>query len=220
MRHKASISSGLLFKRCLMSAVMSFYFFHCLPVFADDARVIGPVYPITETDFIQMAQKKIQEKMSGEDGKSWQDQQRLIRVAADRPSPVLGLRPTIHSRRWLFDPSFVIPSNVLSANGAILLKSGSRFNPLQKMHWDKSLLFIDGDDPAQVSWVKEQDKQLKGQDLLILVNGSLHAVAQQFPHKHIYFDQGGRLIQRLQITQVPAVVSQVGDQLEISEVKP
>ena len=106
-------------------------FFYCLPVFADDAKVIGPVYPITETDFIQMAQKKIQEKMSGEDGKSWQDQQRSIRVAADRPTPVLGLRPTIHSRRWLFDPSFVIPIDVRSANGPILLKSGSRFNPLK-----------------------------------------------------------------------------------------
>ncbi len=197
--------------------VMSFY---CLPVFAADAKVIGPVYPISETDFIQMAQKKIQEKMSSEDGKSWQDQQRSIRVAADRPTPVLGLRPTIHSRRWLFDPSFVIPSDVRSANGSILLKSGSRFNPLKITHWDQSLLFIDGEDPEQVSWAEAQDKQLKGQDLLILINGSLHALAQQFPHKHIYFDQGGRLTQRLQITQVPAIVSQVGDQLEISEVKP
>jgi conjugal transfer pilus assembly protein TraW len=197
--------------------MMSFY---CLPIFADDAKVIGPVYSITETNFIQMAQKKIQEKMSGEDGKGWQDQQRSIRVAADRPTPVLGLRPTIHSRRWLFDPSFVIPVDVRSANGSILLKSGSRFNPLKITHWDQSLLFFDGDDPAQVNWAKEQDKQLKGQDLLILVNGSLHALTQQFPHKHVYFDQGGRLIQRLQITQVPAVVSQVGDQLEISEVKP
>jgi conjugal transfer pilus assembly protein TraW len=194
--------------------------FYCLPIFADDVKVIGPIYPISETDFIQMAQKKIQEKMSGEDGKSWQDQQRSIRVAADRPTPVLGLRPTIHSRRWLFDPSFVIPRDVRSANGSILLKSGSRFNPLQRMHWDKSLFFFDGDDPAQVNWAKEQDKQLKGQDLFILVNGSLHTLAQQFPHKHIYFDQGGRLTQRLQITQVPAVVSQVGDQLEISEVIP
>jgi conjugal transfer pilus assembly protein TraW len=208
MRYKISI------------VVMSFYFFHFLPVFADEPKVIGPVYPITETDFIQMAQKKIQEEMSGKDGKSWQGQQRSIRVAADRPSPVLGLRPTIHSRRWLLDPSFVIPGDVRSANGSILLKSGSRFNPLQITHWDKSLLFFDGDDPAQVSWAQEQNKQLKGQDLLILVNGSLHTMAQQFPHKHVYFDQGGRLVQRLQITQVPAVVSQVGNQLEISEVKP
>lgn len=182
--------------------------------------MIGSVYPITETDFIQMAQKKIQEKMSDKDGKNWQDQQNLMKVAADRPVPVQGLRPTIHSRRWLFDPSFVIPTDVRSANGAILLKSGSRFNPLNITHWDQSLFFIDGDDPAQVSWAKEQDKPLKGQDLLILVNGSLHTLAQQFPHKHIYFDQGGRLTQRLHITQVPAVVSQVGDQLEISEVRP
>ena len=145
---------------------MSFYFFHCLPVFADDAKVIGPVYPITETDFIQMAQKKIQEKMSGEDGKGWQDQQRSIRVAADRPTPVLGLRPTIHSRRWLFDPSFVIPSDVRSANGSILLKSGSRFNPLRKSALEKSLIFFDGDDPGQVSWAQSRTNKLAGQDVI------------------------------------------------------
>ncbi len=200
--------------------MMSFYFFHFLPVFANDSKVIGPVYPITETDFIQMAQKKIQEKMSGEDGKSWQDQQKSIRVTVDRPTPVPGLRPTVHSRRWFFDPSFVIPVDVRSANGSILLKSGSRFNPLKITHWDKSLLFFDGDDSVQVSWAREQDKQLKGQDLLVLVNGSLQTLAQQFPNKHIYFDQGGRLTQRLQITHVPAIVQPIGDQLEISEVKP
>ncbi len=208
MRYKISIS------------VMFFYFFHCLPVFAQDAKVIGPVYPITETNFIQMAQKKIQEKMSGDDGKRWQDQQRSIRVAADRPTPVLGLRPTIHSRRWLFDPSFVIPTDVRSANGSILLKSGSRFNPLEKVRLKSALIFFDGDDRDQVTWAQAQNKALVGQVWLILVNGSLQTVSSQFPHQKVYFDQGGRLTQRLQITQVPAVVSQVGDQLEINEVKP
>ncbi len=205
MRYKVSI------------AMMVFYF---LPVFADDAKVIGPVYPITETDFIQMAQKKIQEKMIGDDSKSWQDQQRSMRVAADRPTPVLGLRPTIHSRRWLFDPSFVIPVDVRSANGSILMKVGSRFNPLEKINLKSALIFFDGDDPDQVAWAQRKNEALKGRDLLILINGSLHSASLQFPHQHVYFDQGGRITQKLQITHVPAIVRQVDHQLEISEVTP
>ena len=107
-----------------------------------------------------------------------------IRVAADRPTPVLGLRPTIHARRWLFDPSFVIPIDVRSANGSIVLKSGSRFNPLEKISLKKSLIFFNGDDPEQVTWAQEQNQALKGQDLLILVNGSLHEAGSTISRKN------------------------------------
>ena len=194
----------------------------CLSIFAKDLGMIGVMYPIAETDFVTMAQKKIQEKLGSDGGISrWQIQQKeSLRVAADRPTPVSGLISTIQVRQWFWDPSFVIPHNVRSANGAIVLKAGERFNPLEKVSLKNALIFFNGDDPQQLSWAQEQNKIFKGRVLLILVNGSLHEVQSYFPQKHVYFDQGGRLTQKLQITQVPAIVRQVGKQLEISEVKP
>jgi conjugal transfer pilus assembly protein TraW len=193
----------------------------CLSIFAKDLGVVGSTYPIAETDFVTMAQQKIREQLGSDGLSGWQiQQQEAIRVAADHPVPVEGLRPTIQSHRRFWDPSIVIPYDVRSANGAIVVKAGTRFNPLEKNSLKNALIFFNGDDPEQVSWAQKQNQALKGRVLLILVNGSLSQVQSHFPQKHVYFDQGGRLTQKLQITQIPAIVTQVGSQLEISEVKP
>ncbi len=200
----------------ILVTVLSFY---ALPVVAKDLGTIGSVYSIDESDFIVMVQKKIQRNLTHNNG--WQaQQQESVRVAADRPLPVQGLHPTILTRQWLWDPSFVIPFDVRAANGVILLKAGSRFNPLEKTSLRKALIFIDGDDPEQITWAEEQNRAFKGQILLILVNGSIRETASHFPRQKIYFDQGGLITQKLHIAQIPAIVSQVKDQLEIQEVKP
>ncbi len=204
-------------KACFIGMIT---FCYCLSVFSADPKIIGPVYVIAETDFIQMARQKIQTKISREGESGWQIQQKSIRVSADRPAPALGWRPTIHARRWLFDPSFVIPSDVRTANNSMLLKAGSRFNPLEKVRLKNTLIFFNGDDPEQLAWAHAQNKALSDQVVLILVKGSLQTVSAQFPHKKVYFDQGGLMIQKLGITQMPALVTQNKDQLEIQEVKP
>jgi conjugal transfer pilus assembly protein TraW len=210
-------------KILLLLMLGSFLGLCCLSmsIFAQDLGIVGATYPIAETDFVTMAQQKIQEKLNHDDIQGWQiQQQEAIRVAADRPVPVEGLGPTIQARQWFWDPSFVIPYDVRSANHAIVIKAGTRFNPLEKHRLKNDLIFFNGDNPEQVAWAQKQNEALKGRVLLILVNGSLHEVQSHFPQKHVYFDQGGKLTQKLQITQIPAIVTQVGSQLEISEVKP
>jgi conjugal transfer pilus assembly protein TraW len=208
-------------KILLLFMLGSFLGMCCLSIFAKDLGVAGTTYLIAETDFVTMAQQKIQKKLGDGSLQGWQiQQQEAIRVAADRPIPVEGLRPTIQARQWVWDPSIVIPYDVRSANGVIVIKAGSRFNPLEKTRLKNALVFLNGDDPEQVSWAQKQNQALKGRVLLILVNGSLHEVQSHFPQKHVYFDQNGRLTQKLQITQIPAIVTQVGSQLEINEVKP
>jgi conjugal transfer pilus assembly protein TraW len=208
-------------KILLLLMLGSFLGVCCLSIFAKDLGVVGSTYPIAETDFVTMAQQKIQEKLDHGGIQGWQiHQQESVRVAADRPVPVEGLRPTIQARRWLWDPSIVIPQDVRSANDVIVVKAGARFNPLEKTSLKNALIFLNGDDQEQLAWAQKQNQALKGQVLLILVNGSLHEVQSHFPQKHVYFDQGGQLTQKLQITQIPAIVTQVGSQLEISEVKP
>lgn len=190
-------------------------------IFAADLGVIGATYPIAETDFITMAQKKIQAQLNHDPLGRWRTQQQeLIKAAIDRPSPLAELHPSYQTRHWFWDPSFLIPHDVRSANGSIVLKAGARFNPLEKIHLKVALIFFDGDDPQQVAWVQKQNRRLKNRVLLILVKGSIRTVSLQFPQKQVFFDQGGRLTQRLQITQTPAIVQQVGARLKVNEVIP
>lgn len=189
-------------------------------LFAKDLGAIGTTYPIAETDFVQMAQAKLQHKIDNGDFARWQLQQSAeLKSSADRPAAAPGLQPALQTRRWLFDPSFIVPSDIKDANGRLLLPAGASLNPLSTLHWSKTLLFFDSDHSEQVEWAVKQNQALNGKGLLILVNGSLHDTALHFPRQRIYFDQGGRLIHRLQITHVPAMVGQAGEQLQITEVK-
>lgn len=190
------------------------------PIYAKDLGQIGHGYPIAETDFIEMAQTLIQNKMNrGEWRLGEAGDLRAIKNSADRPAAVPDLKPTQKPRQWLFDPSFVAPQNVTDAQGKLLFTAGSRVNPLTQWHWTKTLIFFDGDDPNQVEWLEKYNQKIKAQSLLILVQGSIHQTSLHFPHQKIYFDQGGKLVRRLGITQIPATVSSTSTALQITEVK-
>lgn len=189
------------------------------PVFASDLGVIGPVYPIAETDFMQQVQATLKQKEASGDLARWRTQQvEALQAAADRPAPVQGLRPTLHTQSWFWDPSIIIPTDMRDANGHLLLAAGSHFNPLTQIRTWTPLIFFDGDNPDQVAWAVSLNQQLQGKEHLILVNGSLSKTALSFPNNHLYFDQDGRLVQRLSITHIPAIVSQSGQRLAITEV--
>jgi conjugal transfer pilus assembly protein TraW len=75
------------------------------------------------------------------------------------------------------------------------------------------LLFLDGDDPAQVAWALKQDRQAK----LILVSGAPLELMKA-RQRRFYFDQGGKLTERFGISAVPARVRQQGRLLAVSEI--
>src|SRR3546814_4322186 len=75
------------------------------------------------------------------------------------------------------------------------------------------LLFLDGDDPDQLTWALKQDANAK----LILVKGAPLELMKA-RQRRFYFDQGGKLTERFGIRSVPARVRQQGRVLEISEI--
>ena len=75
------------------------------------------------------------------------------------------------------------------------------------------LLFVDGDDAAQLTWALRQSPGAK----LILVNGAPLELMKA-RQRRFYFDQGGKLVARFGIGAVPARVRQHGRLLEISEI--
>lgn len=80
-------------------------------------------------------------------------------------------------------------------------------NPLQYVPFNQTLYFINGDDPAQVAWMKRQTPPTL-ESKIILVQGSIPEMQKSLDSR-VYFDQNGVLCQRLGIDQVPARVSAV-----------
>ena len=78
------------------------------------------------------------------------------------------------------------------------------------MHFDETLIFINGDNAAQVSWVyavAKQKDQMNQRYKIILVNGDIKVTSQSLNHR-VYFDQYGRLCQRFGIKHTPTLVFQ------------
>ncbi len=91
--------------------------------------------------------------------------------------------------------------------GRVFARQGEVMNPLQYVPFNQTLYFINGDDPAQVAWMKRQTPPTL-ESKIILVQGSIPEM-QKALDSRIYFDQNGVLCQRLGIDQVPARVSAV-----------
>lgn len=81
-------------------------------------------------------------------------------------------------------------------------------------------IFFNGEDPLQIEWVKHYLKSSileKKSVKLILTSGSLKKTSKILNSK-IYFDQSGAIAKKLNLTHVPAILSQNQKEIQLEEV--
>lgn len=122
----------------------------------------------------------------------------------------VGLKEACSPRLFYFDPSVKVHQDIKDDRGRVLIKAGTKVNPLQVHHLGEDLLFIDGTNERHVRWAERQGPNTKW----ILVSGQPGAISRA----NVYFDQHGWIVNRLGIKQVPARVSQFNQQLKVEEV--
>jgi conjugal transfer pilus assembly protein TraW len=193
---------------CLFAAVFS------SQAAAKDYGQVGTVFPIIEPDMLQVIENKLNHLQAS--GQIDAMNQRLVastRSKVNRPDPVAGIELAVKARSWLYDPSTVIDHDIKDHKGTIIAVAGTRVNPLDHIAVRAPLVFIDGDDAAQVAWaLKKYDDSAK----LILVRGApLELMTKR--QRRFYFDQAGSLTTKFGITRVPSVVEQAGKSMRITE---
>jgi len=179
----------------------------------------GSTYPIQEIDALKWIESRLLELQS--QGAIEKYQQRLQEKGVrsiEHPKPVSGLQHTLKPRVFEKDLSVVVKHDIVGAHGEIIQKAGTRLNPLKKVFSKKALLFLDGDDPKQLTWGLAQYQKNHGLVKLVLVNGPVLQLMREYQIP-FYFDQAGRLVRYFGITQVPAKVVQRRDRLVIEEIK-
>ena len=92
--------------------------------------------------------------------------------------------------------------------------AGQRVNPLAASGLSKKLVFVDGDDPAEVAWAMRLGSDQKAK--IIFVDGSPFELMKTH-QRRFYFDQEGRLTGHFGIRHTPALVEQKGDVLLVTE---
>lgn len=66
------------------------------------------------------------------------------------------------------DPSIVITDGVTAPDGTVLAYPGQRVNPFDVVPFDMTLVVIDGRDPAQVTFAKDQLARLDGKPVMVI----------------------------------------------------
>lgn len=194
-----------------------------LPASARDLGTVGPVYPVAEPDMLEQIEQDLRAKQaSGELARLREAGQRQVLASVQTPQPVSGLRSVQVARSWHFDPSVRFEEPVLDDKGRVIVPAGTVANPLDVVSLRSVLFLFDGRDPKQVALARTEIARAEAQRTrlplkLILVGGAPLALANEWK-RPVYFDQGGRTVQRLGLTAVPARVSQDGRLLLVEEV--
>ena len=186
-------------------------------VSARDLGSIGPTYPITEPNLLQVILDRLQAaQRSGElDRVNRQAQQRL-RDQVENPPPVAGVVKTAQARSFHFDPTLQVTQAITDADGRVLVPPGTTINPLDVVPLSRPLLFVDARDESQLKRAKLLIDERRGQLKLILTGGSYLELMRRW-QRPVFYDQQGLLVRRLGIRQVPALVTQDGRRLRIDE---
>ena len=178
----------------------------------------GEVWPVAEPDLLAQIHARLMHlEASGETARLNADLKRKTIARVNRPAPVVGLAPATALRRWSFDPTITVAADLKDDKGRTIVAAGTRVNPLDTVPLRSPLVFLDGDDPAQVAWAMARFGT--SQAKLILVDGAPLELMKA-RRRRFYFDQGGKLVAHFAIRAVPAVVEQTGRTLTVTEQPP
>ena len=197
-----------------------------LESYATDFGTAGQTFKVEEEPFIEMLKKRL-DKLDLE-----KEKQKIQARAKDRvenPQAVSSINPATKDRVFYFDPSYILDKDARLPCGKILLKAGTKVNPLEHMDLSRRLFFIDARLAAQVSWLRErlnnplakQEQKEQVEDRVILVGGSVFKLQEVLGVDHadkVYFDQAGELTTKFGIRATPAIVEQEGFKLKIEEI--
>lgn len=174
----------------------------------------GAVFPLIERDLLEQIHARLKAmEASGETARLNEELKRRTIARVNRPDPVAGLVHASAHRRWTFDPTITLAADIRGARGELIHGAGTLVNPLDSVQLRSPLLFLDGDDPAQLAWALSEDRNAK----LILVKGAPLELMKA-RQRRFYFDQGGKLTAKFGVRAVPAMVRQQGRLLEVSEI--
>lgn len=186
-----------------------------VPAAARDYGQQGAVWPVIEPDLLRQIHARLQHlEATGETARLNEELKRRTIARVNRPEPVAGVSLAADTRVWRFDPTITVERDIADDKGRTIIAAGTRVNPLDTVPLRAPLVFLDGDDPAQLAWASRRFGPTTAK--LILVRGAPLELMKA-RQRRFYFDQGGTLVKHFGIRAVPATVEQQGRILIVKE---
>lgn len=185
------------------------------PASARDYGQQGEVWTIAEPDLLaQIHARLVRLEQTGETARLNEELKRRTIARVNRPEAVAGFAAATQTRSWRFDPTITVDQDIRDDKGRVIIAAGTRVNPLDTVPLRAPLVFLDGDDAAQLAWAVRRFGSTSAK--LILIKGAPLELMKA-RQRRFYFDQGGSLVKRFGLRAVPAIVEQQGRALLITE---
>lgn len=184
---------------------------------AKDLGTWGNVFEPAEQDILVFIQKRLSSmEQSGEMDRLKNEAIERVKRNAVRPTPVAGLTPAETYRAFSYDPTFVVNETITDMKGNIVARKGDRVNPLDRVPYNQTLFFIDGDNRDEMAWMKKQLAST-GDFKIILVKGNIKDTSDALDER-VYFDQAGVLSTKFGFEHTPVRISRDGQVLKVEEI--
>jgi len=185
--------------------------------FAKDLGTHGRVYDVEENDLLKVLQSRAQAEMdSGQWNKRVDKWRNQAKQQANRPKGIYLPRAT-KTTSHLYDPSIIVPKDIVDTSGRLIQSAGTKANPLNYIAMTRHLVFIDGDDSNQVDWMRELTETEPDRYKVILTKGAVIDLMKALDRR-LFFDQQQIYTEKLAIKSLPALVYQEGLFLRIDEI--
>lgn len=172
----------------------------------------GQTYRIAEQD----ALKEIKERVAKVDWSKVFSRKRMEK-AIQNYRPDTPFLPRAHKdAARLVDMTYTLPFDIPDGKGGILYPKGYTFNPLDYVHYEKTLVVINGDDPGQVLWFSQSGYSKNIGTMLLLTAGSYYELGKRLERPVFYANAD--IIRRFQLEAVPSIVHQKGRYMEVKEI--
>lgn len=201
-----------------MKKILVVWLMLCGNAAASNLGIYGPTYKIIETDaFDWIVNQRLPElERNGEIDKMNTRLQQRGQSTIENPRGAVLPQATRSSRKTQ-SLVYTQPRDVLDASGRILFKKGTTANPADILpESNKTLIFIDGGNEQQLDYALLECAKNKFAKIVLVAGKPLELMRRlKF---NIYFDQQQRLINRFEITALPAKVYRQKSDLVIEEV--
>jgi len=190
--------------------VLMLCFLVVLPAQAKVIGTVGQIYPIAECDALTEIETRAKEI-------NWRSILDKEKPEDFRPSNLVPLPRAQHERSFLVDMTYTLEFDVPDGRGGNLYSRGYRFNPLDYVPFNQTLVVLNGDDPEQVGWLMSSSFLSEPGSQILLTQGSFSRVGKQLGRAVFYADR--RILERFNLAAVPSVISRKGRLMEVKEIE-
>ncbi len=199
-------------------------------VTAKDFGVVAPVFPIIEQSFLDLIQQRLEHlKATGKLDEIEQQMKETVKEQVLRPQVAVNFPTTTEPKSYLVDPSLTLAIDIKDHTGKIIYPKGLTINPFDpstfpnrnayQINFSKRLIFLDGDDAAQVAWLKRHLEHETMPTKIILTNGVPTNLEKEIDQR-IYFEQTGDMARKFHISHLPVTINQDGKNWRVTEHDP